>query len=105
MPSNNDGRVIINIDSNASKVARDFQNLTNDTSKYERILRNVAGTSNATLPIYDKIRAKLKEQQAAANSTIASYQKLANAQKSGIGFNQLNSVTGSAISYNRFKRI
>ena len=97
MPSNNDGRVIINIDSNASKVARDFQNLTNDTSKYERILRNVAGTSNATLPIYDKIRAKLKEQQAAANSAIASYQKLANAQKSGIGFSQLNSVTGSAI--------
>ena len=92
-----DGRVIINIDSNASKVARDFQNLTNDTSKYERILRNVAGTSNATLPIYDKIRSKLKEQQAAANSAIASYQKLANAQKSGIGFNQLNSVTGSAI--------
>lgn len=97
MPSNNDGRVIINIDSNASKVARDFQNLTNDTSKYERILRNVAGTSNATLPIYDKIRSKLKEQQAAANSAIVSYQKLANAQKSGIGFSQLNSVTGSAI--------
>lgn len=97
MPSNNDGRVIINIDSNASKVARDFQNLSNDTSKYERILRNVAGTSNATLPIYDKIRSKLKEQQAAANSAITSYQKLANAQKSGIGFNQLNSVTGSAI--------
>ena len=97
MPSNNDGRVIINIDSNASKVARDFQNLTNDTSKYERILRNVAGTSNATLPIYDKIRSKLKEQQSAANSAITSYQKLANAQKSGIGFNQLNSVTGSAI--------
>lgn len=92
-----DGKVIINIDSNAQKVARDFQNLTNDTSKYERILRNVAGTSNATLPIYDKIRAKLKEQQAAANSAITSYQKLANAQKSGIGFNQLNSVTGSAI--------
>lgn len=97
MPSNNDGRVVINIDSNASKVARDFQNLTNDTSKYERILRNVAGTSNATLPIYDKIRSKLKEQQSAANSAIVSYQKLANAQKSGIGFNQLNSVTGSAI--------
>lgn len=95
--ANNDGRVIINIDSNAQKVAKDFENLTNDTSKYERILRNVAGTSNATLPIYDKIRAKLKEQQAAANSTIASYQKLANAQKSGIGFSQLNSVTGSAI--------
>lgn len=95
--ANQDGKVIINIDSNATKVARDFQNLTNDTSKYERILRNVAGTSNSTLPIYDKIRAKLKEQQAAANSAITSYQKLANAQKSGIGFNQLNSVTGSAI--------
>lgn len=92
-----DGKVVINIDSNASKVARDFQNLSNDTAKYERILQNVAGTSNATLPIYDKIRAKLKEQQAAANSAITSYQKLANAQKSGIGFNQLNSVTGSAI--------
>ena len=92
-----DGKVIINIDSNASKVARDFQNLSNDTAKYQRILQNVAGTSNATLPIYDKIRAKLKEQQAAANSVIASYQKLANAQKSGVGFNQLNSVTGSAI--------
>ena len=92
-----DGKVVINIDSNASKVARDFQNLSNDTAKYQRILQNVAGTSNATLPIYDKIRAKLKEQQAAANSVIASYQKLANAQKSGVGFNQLNSVTGSAI--------
>ena len=92
-----DGKVIINIDSNASKVARDFQNLSNDTAKYERILQNVAGTSNATLPIYDKIRSKLKEQQSAANSAITSYQKLANAQKSGIGFNQLNSVTGSAI--------
>ena len=92
-----DGKVVINIDSNASKVARDFQNLSNDTAKYERILQNVAGTSNATLPIYDKIRSKLKEQQSAANSAIASYQKLANAQKSGIGFNQLNSVTGSAI--------
>lgn len=92
-----DGKVVINIDSNASKVARDFQNLSNDTAKYERILQNVAGTSNATLPIYDKIRAKLKEQQAAANSAITSYQKLANAQKSGIGFSQLNSVTGSAI--------
>ena len=92
-----DGKVVINIDSNASKVARDFQNLSNDTAKYERILQNVAGTSNATLPIYDKIRSKLKEQQSAVNSAITSYQKLANAQKSGIGFSQLNSVTGSAI--------
>ena len=95
--ANNDGRVIINIDSNAQKVARDFENLSNDTTKYERVLRNVAGTSNSTLPIYDKIRTKLKEQQQAANNAVTAYQKLANVQQSGIGFNQLNSVTGAAI--------
>ena len=44
--ANNDGRVIINIDSNAQKVAKDFENLSNDTTKYKRVLRNVAGTSN-----------------------------------------------------------
>lgn len=95
--ANNDGRVIINIDSNAQKVARDFENLSNDTTKYERVLRNVAGTSNSTLPIYDKIRTKLKEQQQAANNAVTAYQKLTNVQQSGIGFNQLNTVTGSAI--------
>lgn len=31
--SNQDGKVIINIDSNASKVARDFENLDNVTAK------------------------------------------------------------------------
>lgn len=95
--ANNDGKVIINIDSNAQKVARDFENLSNDTTKYERVLRNVAGTSNSTLPIYDKIRTKLKEQQQAANNAVTAYQKLTNVQQSGIGFNQLNTVTGSAI--------
>lgn len=95
--ANNDGRVIINIDSNAQKVAKDFENLSNDTIKYERVLRNVAGTSNSTLPVYDKIRTKLKEQQQAANNAVTAYQKLTNVQQSGIGFNQLNTVTGSAI--------
>lgn len=95
--ANNDGRVIINIDSNAQKVAKDFENLSNDTTKYERVLRNVAGTSNSTLPVYDKIRTKLKEQQQAANNAVTAYQKLTNVQQSGIGFNQLNTVTGSAI--------
>lgn len=95
--SNNDGRVIINIDSNAQKVARDFENLSNDTIKYERILRNVAGTSNASLPIYEKLRTKLKEQQTVANNAVTAYQKLANVQQSGIGFNQLNTVTGAAV--------
>lgn len=95
--ANNDGKVIINIDSNAQKVAKDFENLSNDTTKYERVLRNVAGTSNSTLPVYDKIRTKLKEQQQAANNAVTAYQKLTNVQQSGIGFNQLNTVTGSAI--------
>ena len=95
--SNNDGRVVINIDSNASKVAREFENLDNVTAKYEKILKGVEGTSNASLPVYEKLRAKLKEQQQAANNALTSFQKLANVQKSGIGFSQLNSVTGSAI--------
>lgn len=94
--SNNDGHVIINIDSNALKVAREFENLDNVTAKYEKILKSVEGTSNASLPIYEKLRAKLKEQQTAANHALNSFQKLANVQKSGIGFNQLNSVTIAA---------
>ena len=94
--SNQDGKVIINIDSNAAKVTREFENLDNVTAKYEKILKSVEGTSNASLPIYEKLRAKLKEQQTAANHALNSFQKLANAQKSGIGFNQLNSVTTAA---------
>lgn len=94
--SNQDGKVIINIDSNAAKVTREFENLDNVTAKYEKILKSVEGTSNASLPIYEKLRAKLKEQQTAANHALNSFQKLANVQKSGIGFNQLNSVTIAA---------
>lgn len=94
--SSQDGKVIINIDSNAAKVTREFENLDNVTAKYEKILKSVEGTSNASLPIYEKLRAKLKEQQTAANHALNSFQKLANVQKSGIGFNQLNSVTIAA---------
>lgn len=94
--SNSDGRVIINIDSNAAKVSRDFDQLGKMTDKYERVLQRVEGTANSSLPVYDKIRTKLKEQQNTINANILSYQKLANAQKSGIGFNQLNSVTTAA---------
>lgn len=94
--SNQDGKVIINIDSNAAKVTREFENLDNVTAKYEKILKSVEGTSNASLPIYEKLRAKLKEQQTAANHALNSFQKLANVQKSGIGYNQLNSVTTAA---------
>ena len=68
--SNQDGKVIINIDSNAAKVTREFENLDNVTAKYEKILKSVEGTSNASLPIYEKLRAKLKEQQTAANHAL-----------------------------------
>ena len=95
--SNNDGHVIINIDSNALKVAREFENLDNVTAKYEKILKSVEGTSNASLPVYEKLRTKLKEQQNAAENALSSFEKLANAQKSGIGFAQLNSLTNTAI--------
>lgn len=37
--SNQDGKVIINIDSNAAKVTREFENLDNVTAKYEKILK------------------------------------------------------------------
>lgn len=94
--SNNDGHVIIDIDSNAAKVTRDFDQLGKMTDKYERVLQRVEGTANSSLPVYDKIRTKLKEQQNTINANILSYQKLANAQKSGIGYNQLNSVTTAA---------
>lgn len=33
MSNTTDGKVVINIDSNASKVARDFENLDNVTAK------------------------------------------------------------------------
>ena len=42
MPSNNDGRVIINIDSNASKAQREFEALDVTTSKYNQTLKNTA---------------------------------------------------------------
>ena len=37
--SNQDGKVIINIDSNAAKVSRDFDQLGKMTDKYERVLQ------------------------------------------------------------------
>lgn len=37
--ANNDGRVIINIDSNANKVQREFETLDATTSKYNQTLK------------------------------------------------------------------
>lgn len=48
MPSNNDGRVIINIDSNASKTQREFEALDTTTSKYNQTLKNTQNTANSS---------------------------------------------------------
>ena len=46
--SNTDGRVIINIGSNASKVARDFEGLDAATAKYNQTLKNTQNTANSS---------------------------------------------------------
>lgn len=48
MPSNNDGRVIINIDSNASKAQREFEALDTTTAKYNQTLKNTQNTANSS---------------------------------------------------------
>ena len=48
MPSNNDGRVIINIDSNASKAQREFEALDATTAKYNQTLKNTQNTANSS---------------------------------------------------------
>ena len=48
MPSNNDGRVIINIDSNASKTQREFEGLDAATAKYNQTLKNTQNTANSS---------------------------------------------------------
>lgn len=102
--TNADGQVRIKIEDNALKVAANlsklqdrFSTLSNDVTKYERILAKVEGTENAKLPIYDKIRQKLEEQKEAIKQATNEYKKLADIQKSGLGYNQLNNLTQTAI--------
>lgn len=98
--TNSDGRVVIDIKDNAFQVAKNlgklqdsFATLANDTSKYERILAKVEGTSKANLPIYEKIRQKLEEQKAASRQAYEELRKMADVSKSGLGFNQLGNLT------------
>lgn len=46
--SNQDGRVIINIDSNASKAQREFEALDSATAKYNQTLKNTQNTANSS---------------------------------------------------------
>lgn len=67
MPSNNDGRVIINIDSNASKAQREFESLDVTTSKYNQTLKNTQNTANSSKSVLSSYGNQLK-----ANKTSAS---------------------------------
>lgn len=67
MPSNNDGRVIINIDSNASKAQREFEALDVTTSKYNQTLKNTQNTANSSKSVLSSYGNQLK-----ANKTSAS---------------------------------
>ena len=67
MPSNNDGRVIINIDSNASKAQREFEALDVTTSKYNQTLKNTQNTANSSKSALSSYGNQLK-----ANKTSAS---------------------------------
>ena len=67
MPSNNDGRVIINIDSNASKTQREFEALDATTAKYNQTLKNTQNTANSSKSALSSYGNQLK-----ANKTSAS---------------------------------
>lgn len=67
MPSNNDGRVIINIDSNASKAQREFEALDTTTAKYNQTLKNTQNTANSSKSALSSYGNQLK-----ANKTSAS---------------------------------
>ena len=67
MPSNNDGRVIINIDSNASKTQREFEALDTTTAKYNQTLKNTQNTANSSKSALSSYGNQLK-----ANKTSAS---------------------------------
>lgn len=100
--SNQDGKVVIRIEDNAVKAAANlgklqdrFATLANDTSKYERILKKVEGTSATNFPVYEKVRQKLEEQQKAIKQATNEFKKLADVQKSGLGYGQLSNLTQS----------
>lgn len=67
MPSNNDGRVIINIDSNASKAQREFEALDTTTAKYNQTLKNTQNATNSSKSALSSYGNQLK-----ANKTSAS---------------------------------
>ena len=58
--SNNDGRVVINIDSNASKTQREFEALDTTTAKYNQTLKNTQNTANSSKSVLSSYGNQLK---------------------------------------------
>ena len=64
--SNQDGRVIINIDSNASKAQREFEALDVTTSKYNQTLKNTQNTANSSKSALSSYGNQLKANKTSA---------------------------------------
>lgn len=87
---NNDGRVIINIDSNANKVQMEFEALDATTSKYNQTLKNTQDTANTSKSTLSSYGNQLK-----ANKTSTS--SLSNALSSlGGSLGSLGGLTATA---------
>ena len=85
--SNQDGRVVINIDSNAAKTQREFEALDTTTAKYNQTLKNTQTTANSSKSTLSSYGNQLK-----ANKTSASG---LNGALSSLG-NSLGSLRGLA---------
>ena len=78
--ANQDGKVIINIDSNASKAQREFEALDSATAKYNQTLKNTQNTANSS------------------KSALSSYGNQLKANKTSVsGFNGALSSLGSSL--------
>lgn len=66
--SNNDGRVIINIDSNASKTQKDFEALDTTTAKYNQTLKNTQNTANSSKSALSSYGNQLKVNKTSASA-------------------------------------
>lgn len=88
-----DGKVVIEIDSNAEKVNRQFIDLNATTDKYERILERVKGTANANLPVYQKMASQLETQKGKISQLTTQYMRMSNVKFDVLSnsLNQLNS--------------
>ena len=65
--SNQDGRVIINIDSNASKAQREFEALDATTAKYNQTLKNTQNTANSSKSALSSYGNQLKTNRTSAS--------------------------------------